>query len=260
MSQSKGILYLLPNTLGQTAHPEYYLPRGLEGLLATLDGLIAESPKGFRNYVKVYENPKIRNIPYDLFNKNTLDRQVDQFLDPILEGENWGVISDCGCPTIADPSYRLVAAANRHGIRVVPLAGPSSIEMAMMLSGFSGQRYQFCGYLPKKEEEKADFFNSLDPTLVYLFIEAPFRNNKTYNELLERLGDQDMLGVFADLTLDSQFVRVSTLGGWKKESPPDLEDRPTIFLVKGGGNFVAKGKGKPADKRGGGKKPRRARR
>lgn len=233
----KPALLLLPNLLGDYRHAEVFLPSGVFKAMQTIDGLIAESEIEGRRYLKRFETKKAAvEIPIALFNEHTPDKDLDYFLEPILAGERWGLVSDAGLPCIADPGSKLVRLANLKGIQVQAYVGPSSIFMALMLSGLPGQKFFFHGYLDKDQSIRKDQIRQLEKQsrseqTTQLFMEAPYRNRYTLDALLENLSDQTLMCVAWDITLPSQGVMTKTIAQWKKCTLPNLEKKPAIFLI-----------------------------
>lgn len=232
----KPALLLLPNLLGEYRHAEVFLPASVFKAMQTIDGLIAESETGGRRYLKRFETKKpAEEIPIALLNEHTPETDLDFLLEPIVAGERWGLVSDAGLPCIADPGSKLVLRAQQRGIFVQAFVGPSSILMALMLSGLPGQKFFFHGYLDKdpirrKGEIKSLIQQSKKESATQIFIEAPYRNRHTLEALLELLPDSTWLCVAWDLTMPTQGIVTRTISQWKKSSPPNLEKKPAIFL------------------------------
>lgn len=229
-------LLLLPNLLGDFRHAEVFLPASVFKAMQTIDGLIAESEKEGRRYLGRFETKKpAAEIPISLFNEHTPDSDIDFLLEPIVAGERWGLVSDAGLPCIADPGSKLVRRAMQRGIQIQAFVGPSSILMALMLSGLPGQKFFFHGYLDKdpakrKEQIKHLVQQSRTEGATQIFIEAPYRNRHTLDALLLTLPEQAALCAAWDLTLPTQGVMMQTIAQWKKCTLPNLEKKPAIFL------------------------------
>ena len=232
----KPTLLLLPNLLSDYRHAEVFLPASVFKAMQSIDGLIAESETEGRRYLKRFETKKpAMEIPIALFNEHTKDQDLDFLLEPIVKGERWGLVSDAGLPCIADPGSKLVRRASQRGIDVQAFVGPSSLLLALMLSGLPGQKFFFHGYLNKdpvkrKEEIKHLVHQSQHEEATQLFIEAPYRNRHTLDALLQNLPEHAWLCVAWDLTLPSQGVMTQTIEQWKKCSLPNIDKKPTIFL------------------------------
>lgn len=234
---SKPALLLLPNVLGEVKHHGLFLPASVDKAVASLDGLIAESAGAGRRYLGRFETKKPANeIPLALFNEHTPDSEIDFLLQPIRQGERWGLVSDGGLPCIADPGAKLVERARRSGIIVQAFVGPSSIMLSLMLSGLSGQRFYFHGYLDKEPKQRASAIKDLErrsksEQATQIFIEAPYRNTHMLNSLIEGLHPDTSLCVAWDLTLPTQGVVSEKVSIWKKSPLPNLEKKTAIFLV-----------------------------
>lgn len=232
---SRGILYLIPTTLGDH-DPLAVLPATVPQVLLAMDYFIVENEKTARRFIKAVVPEKSQpSLALFTLNKRTDPAEHRDMLAPCLDGKNVGLMSEAGCPGIADPGADVVKLAHEIGIRVVPLVGPSSILLAMMASGMNGQRFAFQGYLPiDKAERKAAIKNleklSADLNQSQLFIETPYRNNRMMEDLLQTLLPATRLCVAADLTLPTEFIRTLTVAEWKKVKT-DLDKRPAIFIL-----------------------------
>jgi len=226
----KGKLFLLPNLLNKEAHPDVFFPASVSRAAQKLDGLIAESEKEGRAFLKRLGVP-FRETPIHLLNKH--HREYDKLLQPIRKGETWGLISDAGLPIIADPGYQLVARARDFNIAIQAFVGPSSIILSLMLSGLPSQNFAFHGYLPRHPEKRLQDLElrSREEEATQLFIEAPFRNDRLLQKLLETLEDSTRLCVAWDLTFPTQGVETHLVAEWKKRTLPSLHKKPAIFLL-----------------------------
>lgn len=230
-----GTLFIVPSTLGADA-PIETIPAPTIDVLRGLEHLIVESPKQARRFlqqcgIRVSE----ARINFYVLNEHTGAGDVPALLAPLLHGENAGVVSDAGCPGVADPGARLVRLAHEKGIGVVPLVGPSSILLALMASGLNGQQFAFRGYLPVEEPARAAAIVSLEKQArtrneTQVFIETPYRNNQMLTALTQTCAPDSMLCVAADLTLPTQFIRTATIRQWRSKMP-DLNRRPAVFLL-----------------------------
>lgn len=236
--QAKPALLLLPNVLGDVKHHALYLPASVDKAVATLDGLIAESPAAGRRYLSRFTTKKSTNeIPIALFNEHTPDADIDFLLAPIRKGERWGLISDGGVPCVADPGSKLVQRATQSGIVVQAFVGPSSLLLALMLSGLPGQRFYFAGYLDKEPIRRAAEIKELQrrsksDDATQIFIEAPYRNMHMLDSLVNTLGDDVRLCVAWNLTMATQGVLSQKVEKWKKSPLPNLEKKAAVFLIK----------------------------
>jgi 16S rRNA (cytidine1402-2'-O)-methyltransferase len=214
--------------LDETLQVEDFLPSSVSKAVASLQGLIAESEKCARRYLRKFvSHERMQQIPLVCLNEHT--KEVAPLLAPLLKGEVWGLISDAGLPCIADPGSDLVALAHLHGIPVETFPGPSSILMALQLSGFSGQRFSFHGYLPKEPEAKIRELEALQG-VTHLWIEAPYRSEKMLQTLKQVLHPKTWVCVAASLTLPQQRVMSQPIAKWR-DSSWGLAKESAIFLL-----------------------------
>jgi 16S rRNA (cytidine1402-2'-O)-methyltransferase len=233
-----GILYLIPCTLGD-APAELVLPQHVIEVARRLKYFIVEQPKTARQFLSSLrsEHP-IRSLHLSTLNEHTDPNELPGMLAPLEAGEDLGIISEAGCPGIADPGAELVLMAHRKGIRVVPLVGPSSILLAMMASGLNGQCFAFHGYLPIAELERNKAIVALEAESAkrkqtQLFIETPYRNEKLFSALLAHCRPQTLLCVATDLSLPSEQILTRSIAQWKSQPIPPLNKRPSMFLLLG---------------------------
>jgi 16S rRNA (cytidine1402-2'-O)-methyltransferase len=230
----KGILYLLPVPLGETS-PELVVPEYNSRILNTIDEFIVEDLRTARRHIKLMGMKQpIENLLFHELGKHSDPDQYSSYLANALTGKNIGLLSDAGCPGVADPGAEIVRIAHEYQIRVVPLTGPSSILLALMASGSNGQQFCFHGYLPKERSERVRKIKELEKqTLLHkqtqIFIETPFRNDHMMEDLLRECKDQTLLCVAADITLPSEFIQTRSITAWKKNKP-SLHKRPAIFI------------------------------
>lgn len=228
-------LYLIPTTLGDTTI-EKVLPPDLTQQISSILVFIVENLRTARRFLKKV-NPAIviDDLTFFELNQHTDKKDIARFLEPIQKGQDIGIISEAGCPAVADPGADVVRIAHTQNIQVVPLVGPSSILMALMASGMSGQNFAFNGYLPIKNPEKAQQIKFLEKRMqtegqTQIFIEAPYRNAQLLGDLLQNCDPQTMLCVAVDITLDTEFIRSKTVSCWKTHLP-DIQKRPAIFMI-----------------------------
>lgn len=237
MDKPKAALLLLPNLLGEHRHHEIFLPQSVDRAVATIDGLIAESQTDGRRFLSRFQTKKpVATIPIALFNDNTPDDHIDFLLEPMKNGERWGLVSDAGLPCVADPGAKLVRRARSLGIPVQSYVGPSSIMMGLMLSGLPGQQFSFHGYLNADENGRAKNIAFLEQISkkdgsTQIFIEAPYRNMHMLETLMSVLSDDTWLCVAWDLTMPTQGVVSQPVSLWKKIPMPSLEKKPAIFFL-----------------------------
>lgn len=235
MEQEKGHLYLIPCTLGDTP-PLEVLPLLVKKAVEEIDYYIVEHEKAARRFIKnIVPRKSQPDLQFRLINKFTESSDIPDMLAPCHEGLDVGVISDAGCPGIADPGAAVVAEAHRQGIRVVPLVGPSSILLAMMGTGFNGQNFAFNGYLPIDKRERRKEIKRLERLSQefdqsQVFIETPYRNNQLLESILSTVQAQTMVSVACDITLPDEFILTLTAEEWKTKKM-DLNKRPTIFTI-----------------------------
>lgn len=214
------------------------LPRANYDVMNGLDYFIVENVRSARRFLsKVGVERRIEELEFVELNEHTTRvEEVERMLKPVLEGRSAGVISEAGVPGVADPGADIVALAHRHGIRVVPLVGPSSILMSVMASGLNGQSFAFVGYIPVKDGERQRRLKELERRAVeerqaQLFIEAPYRNFKLFEALLKTLSPKMRLTVAADITAPEEYIRTLRVEEWRKLPVPDIAKRPTIFVL-----------------------------
>lgn len=233
---TKGSLYLIPTTLGDTAETSEVIPVKINELINTIDEYIVENEKTARHYLKKLGIKKpLQEIVLHVLNQHTQPLEISGFLKSINEGKSIGVISEAGCPGVADPGSEVVRLAHLSNIKVIPLVGPSSILLAMMASGFNGQNFAFNGYLPKERADRIKKIKELEK-LVYnksqtqLFIETPYRNMHILEDILANCETKTRLCIACDITLPTEFIKTKSIGEWKKQIP-EIAKRPTLFLI-----------------------------
>ncbi|SFF72811.1 16S rRNA (cytidine1402-2'-O)-methyltransferase [Salegentibacter agarivorans] len=231
-----GKLYLIPTTMG-AANPTQVLPIQVKEIMENLDIFIAENEKTARRHIKQLVPEKQQStLKFFHLNKFTEASEIPSFLNDCKEGKNIGLLSEAGCPGVADPGAEIVKIAHNEGIQVIPLVGPSSILLAMMGSGMNGQRFTFNGYLPidkrerKKEIKDLERF-SIEKQEAQIFIETPYRNNKLLEDLLQLLNPTTRLCVACDLTLPTEYIVTKPVSEWSK-TKTDLHKRPAIFIFQ----------------------------
>jgi 16S rRNA (cytidine1402-2'-O)-methyltransferase len=234
-TNSKGKLYLIPTTLGES-NTEEVLPVLVKKVIEVIDHYIVENEKTARKSIKAVYPEKVQaSLILSTLNKHTDVTEHNEMLKPCLQGISIGLMSEAGCPGVADPGAAIVKLAHEKGIQVVPLVGPSSILLAMMASGMNGQSFAFNGYLPiDKSEKKSALKNfeklSQDKNQSQIFIETPYRNNKLMEDLLQTLQPNTHLCIAADITLPTEYIKTFRVNDWKKVKI-DLHNRPTIFII-----------------------------
>lgn len=232
-------LYLLPVTLGDTT-VEKVLPTYNKEIILQIKHFIVEDLRSARRFLKkVDRNIDIDSLHFYPMGKHAPVEQFATYLKTLENGEPMGVISEAGCPAVADPGADLVGIAQKKGLKVIPLVGPSSMILAVMGSGFNGQSFAFNGYLPVDSAERSKKIKfleqrSLTESQTQLFIETPYRNGKMIEELLRTLKPQTRLCIAAGITCAEEFIKTKTIQEWKKTTIPDLNKIPAIFLIYAG--------------------------
>lgn len=231
-----GTLYLIPVPLGPTP-PLDSLPANVVETIRPLKHFVVEQAKTARAFLKAAAtDTPLQELLLEELNEHTKADAIERLLAPLLAGNDVGLLSEAGCPAIADPGAELVAAAQRKNIRVAPLIGPSSLLLALMASGLNGQRFAFQGYLPAKDIDRSKTLRELESESrkrkqTQLFIETPYRNRAMFDAILQSCQPATRLTVATDLTLPGESVLTRTIQQWKKQTPPEIERRPTVFLI-----------------------------
>jgi 16S rRNA (cytidine1402-2'-O)-methyltransferase len=230
-----GVLYLIPSLLGPEGMPAALPPQVLATVRA-LTHFVAENAKSARQFLKQVGMPlPLAQLPIAELNEHTGTARIAELLAPLRSGHDVGLLSEAGCPGVADPGAELVAAAHREGVRVAPLVGPSSLLLALMASGLNGQQFCFHGYLPAQRGAREQAIRRLESDsaargVTQLFIEAPYRNNQLAAALLATLRPTTRLCLATDLMQPTEAIATRTVLGWKAKLP-DLDRRPTVFLL-----------------------------
>lgn len=231
----KGILWLVPNVL-DGGDPGRVLSALSIELICKLRSFIVEDERTARRFlVRIGMKEHLDDIRWGILNEHTRSMEIRSLIDPLMEGMDTGLLSEAGCPGIADPGADVVRLAHENGIQVKPLTGPSSIIMALMASGLNGQRFVFHGYLPVKPSDRIRKIRELEQRSkqnneTQIFIETPYRNTQLLNELISTLSPDTLVSVAADLTAASEFIRTAPVWQWHGNSP-DLHKRPAVFMV-----------------------------
>lgn len=231
-----GKLYLIPTTLGAT-EPLEVLPLTIKRTVEQIDHYIVENEKTARRFIKKITPRKNQGLlQLYLLNKFTEAEALPEYLKPCLNGKPVGVLSEAGCPAIADPGALITRLAHEKGIQVVPLVGPSSIILALMASGLNGQNFAFNGYLPIDSVERKKAIKQLERKSrelgqTQLFMETPYRNDKLVQELLKSLHGDTSLCIAADITLKTEWIRTFKASNWGRNIP-ELNKRPAIFAIQ----------------------------
>lgn len=236
MTDAKGRLYLIPTRLGDNA-PLEVLPISIKKIIEVVDDYIVENEKTARRFIKkISSNKSQQSLNIHILNKYTEVSELPNYLDSCLNGKHIGLLSEAGCPGIADPGAEIVKIAHEKDIQVIPLVGPSSILLAMMSSGMNGQSFTFNGYLPIDKSERRLALKKLERisfehNQTQIFIETPYRNNKMLEEICVALNNNTRVCVACDITLPTEYIKTQTVKDWKHTNI-DLHKRPSIFIIQ----------------------------
>ena len=232
----KGKLFLIPTSLGEECETADIIPTNVNQIINTIDEYIVENEKSARHYLKKMGIKKsLQEIILHPLNQHTKPNEISSYLNSIDKGKNIGIISEAGCPAIADPGSEVVKIAHRKNIKVVPLVGPSSILLALMASGFNGQSFTFNGYLPKERGERIAKIKDLErlaqrKNQTQIFIETPYRNMHLLEDIVGSCEGLTQLCIACDITLTTEFIKTKSIIDWKKQLP-DINKKPAIFLL-----------------------------
>jgi len=232
--ENKGTLYLIPTVIAEETEKET-IPSMVLHQLKSIQHFLAEDARTARRYLsslKIYDS--IEPLQFSILNKDTKQTELTEMFTPIFTGKNIGIISESGCPGIADPGALAVNFAHQKNIRVVPLVGPSSILLSLMASGLNGQQFAFHGYLPIDSKEVLQRIKTLEKessqkNQTQIFIETPYRNNQVLKSLLSALGNSVLLTIALNVTGKDEFIRTQKVSDWKKDVP-NLPKEPAVFL------------------------------
>ena len=231
-----GTLYLIPVTLGDD-NINQVLPPKVVKIAQNIESFVVESEKSARRFLSAIKTAKpVRELTLNLLNEHTQDKDIAALLAPLLQGQDVGLMSDAGCPGVADPGAKLVALAHQKNIKVVPFVGPSSILLALMASGLNGQQFAFLGYLPVDKAQRAQKLKEIEKRAqthneTQIFIETPYRNMHMLEALLSTCSAKTRLCIASQVSLSDEMIVTKTINGWKKSTLPDLHKKPTVFLL-----------------------------
>lgn len=232
----QGKILLIPTTLGNST-PNTIVPAEVQFITRNLKHYIVENERSARRYLKMVDKSVIiEEITFYLMDKHTKDDEFIRYFAPIFAGFDVGVMSEAGCPGIADPGAEVVRIAHEKDIQVIPYVGPSSILLSLIASGMNGQNFAFNGYLPISPSERTQAIKNLESrskreNQTQIFIETPFRNDKFFEELIKTCMPSTRVCVAADITLDSEYIKTKTAAEWRKKLP-QINKRPAIFLIQ----------------------------
>ncbi|HYQ57125.1 MAG TPA: SAM-dependent methyltransferase [Draconibacterium sp.] len=229
-------LYLVPNVLAEVDW-QAVLPAQVEPILTNTKYFIVENIRTARRFMKqINREIDIDACTFYEINKRTKAADLPRFLEPITDGHDVAVISEAGCPGVADPGAEVVKIAHKKGFKVAPIVGPSSILLALMASGMNGQNFAFRGYLPVKPQERVRALQELEKKIkntrqTQLFIETPYRNNQLIADVLKACSPATMFCIAANITGKDEYIKTKSIQDWKKSGTPDLHKQPVIFLL-----------------------------
>jgi 16S rRNA (cytidine1402-2'-O)-methyltransferase len=232
----KGKLFLIPNVLAEnTAH--WVISPQVQEVIAHTKIFLVENPRSARRYISSLKlGVNLEEVHMEILDKGTPPESINRLMQPLMNGADMGVISEAGCPGIADPGALAVSYAHQKGIQVVPISGPSSMFLALMGSGFNGQSFAFHGYLPIDKNEKASALRKLEAESLkekraQIFMETPFRNNQLLEDILNSLNPQTKLCIAKNLTAADELIQTKSISDWKRETI-DLHKIPTVFIIQ----------------------------
>jgi len=231
----KGKVYLVPCPLGDDAPMESLPLAWIKNILEITDVVLAENEKHARAFIKKCAIEKnISQFHVVPFNEHTPKEEIESYLEFPLNGKNVSIISEAGCPAVADPGSDFVKLAHKKNLEVIPLTGPSSILMALMASGFNGQQFTFHGYIPKEQSDRVKKIKEMERMsqqgYTQLFMDTPYRNNHVMDDLLKNCASSTLLCVACNITSKDEFIKTKTIESWKN-SKPDLHKKPCIFVL-----------------------------
>lgn len=230
----QGKIYLIPSPISDN-DPQNILPNVLEKIIPKIDLFLVENARTTRRFFSALGIQNINKIQFEILDKDTPEEEVERLLQFVKKGRSVGIVSEAGCPGIADPGSFFIRKAHEVNLQIIPLSGPSSIFLALMASGFNGQRFVFHGYLPidrkaRKNKIREMEFQSKQMDQTQIFMETPYRNRQIIDSLLENLDGSTRLCLASDITGNEEFIKTKTVRDWKK-SFPDLHKKPTIYLI-----------------------------
>ena len=234
MDNQKASLFLIPTSLSDDAI--HVIPEYVKEKVQKLDDFVVENEKSARHFLKKIGYKKSLNeVCLTLLNEHTQSSEINELLKPILDGKSIGLLSEAGCPAVADPGAELVKAAHQKNIAVIPLVGPSSVILSLMASGLNGQSFSFAGYLPKERISRVKALKDMERIVLtknqtQIFIEAPYRNQHLLEDILQSCDAETMLCIACEITGFNEFIKTKSIKEWKKKIP-DINKRAVIFLL-----------------------------
>ena len=237
-NRTYGYLYLIPVPIDQNDRESVLLEKHRK-IVEHLDYFIVENEKTARFYLGALDLHKpINQLHFEVLTQTTTPEDIRHYLTPLLEGFDVGLLSESGCPGVADPGSKMVALAHQKNIKVIPMTGPSSIILALMASGLNGQQFKFHGYLPSEKEDRIKKIITIENESnkyheTQIFIETPYRNQHIFNDMIDKLQDKTKLCIALDMTSENEFILTKSIKDWKRETAPDLKNKPCVFLLQG---------------------------
>ena len=236
-NRTHGYLYLIPVPIDQNDRESVLLEKHRK-IVEHLDYFIVENEKTARFYLGALNLHKpINQLHFEVLTQTTHPENITHYLTPLLEGLDVGLLSESGCPGVADPGSKMVALAHQKDIKVIPMTGPSSIILALMASGLNGQQFKFHGYLPSEKEDRIKEIILIENESskyheTQIFIETPYRNQHIFNDLIDKLQDKTKLCIALDMTSENEFILTKSVKDWKKVTALDLKNKPCVFLLQ----------------------------
>lgn len=236
---AKGTLYFIPVTLGDNDSITQVLPQAVIDTIHQLDHFIVENEKTARQFISATKHPKpIRDLQFSTLNNQTKPNEIAKLLGPIHQGIHVGLMSEAGCPGVADPGAKLAEIAHQKAIRVLPMVGPSSILLSLMASGMNGQRFSFLGYLPIDQSDRIKRLKSIEKNSAkfnetQIFIETPYRNMHLLEDMVKHCQPNTKLCIARNVSLSDEIITTKTIQEWRQATLPDCHKKPTVFLIQG---------------------------
>jgi len=230
-----GKLYLIPVTLGSGDY-SFVIPAKVLAITVSLRKFIVEDIRSARRFLRMIDPDfSIDDCEFMILNKHTRSHEIKSMLSSLRKGYDMGLMSEAGIPGVADPGSEMVILAHKHGVRVIPLSGPSSIFLALMSSGLNGQNFAFNGYLPIPRNERMKEIKKLETKAQkgqsQIFMEAPYRNMKLLADIAGALSSDTYLCIASNISLQDEFIMTRTVSGWQKAGFPDIDKKPAIFII-----------------------------
>jgi 16S rRNA (cytidine1402-2'-O)-methyltransferase len=234
MAKKRGKIYIIPSSLGTKSLLEELNPKSIE-IVRELKHFVVETPKVARRHLRDLDMD-LRSLDMKILDEHTKYKEIPELLNPIYEGYNIGLLSDAGCPGVADPGSPLILLAHKQNIQVIPLTGPSSVTLALMASGLNGQKFSFEGYLPKDRGQRIHRIKTLESLSAkfgqtQIFIETPYRNVHMFKDLVNHCEQNTLLCVASNLTNEKEYIKTQSIKDWQVSKIPPINRVPVIFLI-----------------------------